>query len=300
MRRTAVAAALAAGWLLAACGQGADEGPAAADHVSGAARCPASLPALSAEVAPPITTMATMPGQAPGPVARYGFAGAVPTLPSDAPAYCFDPTPAAAREDRLRDALDADAQDQLTVSSEEDRAWQYFRAGPTPPFGTTIPGAPPTATTVADVAEPDAREVARTVLAALDLDEDHGALEVHLEVGRWWARFTPTIGGDALTTSLEIGPGGKVWSGSGHLGEPVEAGRYRLVDAATALARVNAPLDQLAGNDRPRFDVTLQGAVVVSALRPTEAGTYLVPSIRFEPPTAESGVVGVGDEYLRS
>ena len=294
MRRTAPAAALALVGLLAACGQGTGEATSAER-----ASCPSPLPALAAEIAPPLTTMATMPGQVPGPVARYVFAGAVPSLPADAMAYCFDAAPAERREDRLRAALDAGNDDQLTVSSEDDRAWQYFRAGPTPPFATTVPGAPPTATTVADVSEERARQVSATVLAALDLDGDHGALEMRLEVGRWWAHYTPTVGGTALATSLEIGPGGVVLSGSGHLAEPLEAGRYPLVDVATALARVNAPLDQLAGSDRARFDVALDGAVVVGSLRATEAGTYLVPSIRFEPSTAESTVLGVSDAYLQ-
>lgn len=253
-------------------------------------RCPPAT--LDVEPAPPLTTLPTRPGADPLPVTHYTLGAVAPEVPTKGPSYCFQVADTA-RADALRAALDARPEDMLTIEADAAGQWSFRRSGPSAPYGTTIPGDPPSAAVVPG--QPSAAEAkarAEGFADALGLD---GVLAIDEQAGRWIATIAdPDLA--VVATTLTIAPGNVIESAGGFLGTAVRGPDLPLADVATLASRLNAPLDAI-GEGRQRTTVILTGPALDLALVASSDGHRLVPEVRFEQPGAT--VVAVSDELLR-
>jgi hypothetical protein len=136
--------------------------------------------------------------------------------------------------------------------------------------------------------EEEARRIALDTLEATGLDTDDATVTAQNNLTSWTLDVVPRVDGvpaPGLTSSVMIGPGGRIDGASGLVGDLDELGSYPLVGTRAGIDRLNGdwsytpPLHDTVTRDGggPEVDVTSAELVLTSQMG-WDGTTYLVPS----------------------
>jgi hypothetical protein len=247
---------------------------------------------------------------------RYRFAGDLPALDDQAPAYTLEPGRAGGDEvDHLAEVLGT--RTGLDVQRAAGRPWSFSRAQADTSVASCAADGPCEEPRRPEglPAKAEATKLGQEILGRLGVDLDHATVRVDDGFSTWNVAADPEIDGlpvVGMSTSVAIGVDGRIEYANGWLGEPDKGDDYPLIGAQSALKKLQEqqvttmmmPVCEDTAPCPAPDPITVEvtdvriGLQLFSYGEPDEPG-YLVPSYLFA--TRDGGelpVVAVEDRYL--